>query len=68
MSNMSYCRFRNTLGDLRDCYQSLLEDGYEDEDDESPRTADRLSSEEEYAKKALIKLCIKIAEEYGEEG
>lgn len=25
MSNMSYCRFRNTLGDLRDCRDSLRE-------------------------------------------
>lgn len=23
MSNMSYCRFRNTLNDLRDCYEAL---------------------------------------------
>ena len=23
MSNMSYCRFRNTLGDMRDCRDSL---------------------------------------------
>ncbi len=25
MPNMSYCRFRNTLGDLRDCRDSLRE-------------------------------------------
>jgi hypothetical protein len=23
MSNMSYCRFQNTLGDLRDCLEAL---------------------------------------------
>lgn len=23
MSNMSYCRFQNTLGDLQDCYEAL---------------------------------------------
>jgi len=23
MSNMSYCRFENTLADLRDCYENL---------------------------------------------
>lgn len=23
MSNMSYCRFRNTLGDLRDCVEAF---------------------------------------------
>lgn len=25
MSNMSYCRFRNTLSDLRDCRENLAE-------------------------------------------
>lgn len=23
MSNMSYCRFQNTLGDLGDCYENM---------------------------------------------
>jgi hypothetical protein len=27
MANMSYCRFRNTLTDLRDCVAALREDG-----------------------------------------
>jgi hypothetical protein len=27
MANMSYCRFRNTLTDLRDCLFALREDG-----------------------------------------
>lgn len=27
MSNMSYCRFENTLVDLRDCVNALGEDG-----------------------------------------
>jgi len=31
MANMSYCRFENTLGDLRDCV-NVLEDGYDFED------------------------------------
>lgn len=26
MSNMSYCRFRNTSGDLADCLDSILQD------------------------------------------
>ena len=25
MANMSYCRFENTLGDLRDCHRSMYE-------------------------------------------
>ena len=35
MSNMSYCRFRNTLDDLRDCLQAL-----EDEKELSKEEAD----------------------------
>lgn len=54
MSNMSYCRFQNTEGDLRDCYDALNDD-------------DELSPEEEKAKQRLIKLCQKIADNYGEE-
>ena len=51
MANMSYCRFQNTLEDLRDCYESMNEG--------------LLSEEEEGAKKKLIKLCERIAREYG---
>ena len=50
MANMSYCRFRNTLKDLKDCYQALF-DGEE------------LDEEEEKAKVLLVKLCKTIAEE-----
>ena len=46
--NMSYCRFRNTLNDLRDCYYNL-----DDED---------LSPEEQDAKEKLVALCKDIAE------
>lgn len=52
MSNMSYCRFRNTLPDLKDCYEHM-----EDED---------LGDEEEEGKIQIIELCKKIAEEYAE--
>lgn len=27
MSNMSYCRFENTLSDLMDCYEAMQQDG-----------------------------------------
>ena len=50
MSNMSYCRFTNTLAALNDCYEHI-NDKY-------------LSSEEEEARDLLILLCIKIAEEF----
>lgn len=52
--NMSYCRFRNTLEDLRDCYDSI--DDTED-----------LSLEEEKARKRLIELCKQIAAEFEED-
>ena len=53
---MSYCRFENTLGDLRDCAEALAEgDG------------EQLSEHEERAKKALIALCVEIAKEHGSE-
>lgn len=56
MSNMSYCRFQNTLQDLRDCQQALQMDGMGD-----------LSKEELSAAKSLIGICSGIAEEFGEE-
>jgi len=46
MSNMNYCRFENTLEDLRDCYYHIY-----DED---------LSESEKEAKLKLMKLCEKV--------
>lgn len=54
MGNMSYCRFQNTLPDLRDCYENM-DDDMEDKEEESR------------ARKRLIKLCCKIAADYGDE-
>lgn len=54
--NMSYCRFSNTLDDLRDCYDAM---GNDDE------MAD-LSEEEAKAKEKIIKLCQRIVDDYGE--
>ena len=53
MGNMSYCRFQNTLGDLRDCYDNI------DDDD--------LSEDEEKAKKRLISVCCDIAADHSDE-
>jgi len=50
MSNMSYCRFQNTLNDLRDCWENMEDD---------------LSEDEEKAKERLIKLCVDIACDFG---
>jgi len=49
MSNMSYCRFQNTLNDLRDCQEHL--------DDE-------LSEDEQEAKEKLLDICKDIALDY----
>lgn len=51
MSNMSYCRFRNTLEDLQDCEENMAD-------------TDELSDDEARARKRLIALCMKIAEDY----
>lgn len=49
MTNMGYCRFQNTLQDLRDCELHL--------DD------DNLSSDEQRARAEMIRLCCEIADE-----
>lgn len=54
MSNMSYCRFENTLTDLQDCEEALQELG---------SLAELNESESEYAKE-LIRTCVNIAKEY----
>ncbi len=50
MGNMSYCRFRNTLSDLRACLENM------DEKIEDP--------EEKLAKERLIKVCKQVANDY----
>ena len=50
MANMSYCRFENTLGDLRDCYDAMDE---------------TCSDSETRARKSLIDVCCDIAVQYG---
>jgi len=55
MPNMSYCRFKNTLGDLYDCVEHM----YEDVDD--------LSDTEAEARVQLIRLCCQVAEDEGYE-
>ena len=53
MSNMSYCRFENTLPDLNDCAESM-----DDMD---------LNDTETRARRSLIKVCIEIADDYRDE-
>lgn len=53
MANMSYCRFRNTLGDLRDCFGAL-----EDMTTDDPMKP--LSREEATAAEQLATTCLDI--------
>lgn len=57
MPNMSYCRFENTLEDLKDCYDALRE--------ESPR--ELMEEASQYEKDAIIRLievCQKISQRF----
>ena len=54
MANMSYCRFENTLNDLRDCHASMLEP-----------TA-KMSEHEQRARINMFALVLKMAEEINE--
>ena len=56
MSNMAYCRFENTLDDLRDCERAL--------DDISGELSD-LSDEEAIAAHRLLKVCQRLMKNYG---
>lgn len=53
MGNMGYCRFENTADDLQDCYEHM------DDDD--------LSTYEISARQRLIRICIDIVTDFGDE-
>ena len=59
MANMSYCRFQNTLQDLRDC-KDALEDFIQNNDNVIS------SAEERRCAKNLIDVCKEIADNYEE--
>lgn len=59
MSNMSYCRFRNTFLDLYDCNEALEELFH--------REGDSLLEDEFDQAEQLIELCKEIAENYSVE-
>lgn len=68
MPNMSYCRFQNTLNDLRDCYNCGME--ALDYTPEAKKRVEKtgmetLSKDETEARLSLIALCSSIADEYG---
>lgn len=66
MSNMSYCRFQNTLPDLRDCYENFDELLAENEMREESDIREN-DKRELRCRKQMIKLCAQIALDYGEE-
>lgn len=56
MNNMSYCRFRNTLEALRDCYESW--------GDLANLDPDEVPNEDELkARRKLYKLCKEIVDD-----
>jgi len=52
MGNMSYCRFQNTLHDMRDCYEAL-------------QSGETLSRDEHSAMEMLVEICDRISGEFG---
>lgn len=56
MSNMSYCRFRNTLPDLRDCYEAM-----------GRKDPEEIDFEERLARWHLVRLCRNIATDFAHE-
>jgi|GEM_PF-1332661 len=52
MANMSYCKFQNTLQDMRDCYEAL-------------QSGEILSRDEHSAMEMLVDICDRISGEFG---
>lgn len=63
MSNMSYCRFENTVQDMQDCINAL-DEGLNDLE-AMMRSAS--SWQEAHAMKRFIELCREVAETYEED-
>lgn len=55
MSNMGYCRFRNTLRDLRDCQRALVDIDF---------NLAELSDDEARAANDLIVVCQNISDNF----
>ena len=64
MSNMSYCRFQNTLSDLHDCINDMQERANNDGLDEH---GEALSSYEKEAMLSLYNLTTEIASVFSDE-
>jgi hypothetical protein len=55
MSNMSYCRFQNTLSDLEDCFENMGDN------------VEKLSISEARCRKQIIELAKDIIDDFGHE-
>ena len=58
MANMSYCRFRNTLADFKDCKNALEELMYEESEDV-------ISDEEADAAEEMVRIAFGLLDELG---
>jgi hypothetical protein len=58
MANMSYCRFRNTLADFKDCRNALEELMYEESED-------TISDEEADAAEEMVMIAFGLIDELG---
>ena len=58
MANMSYCRFRNTLADFKDCRNALEHFTYEDVEDVT-------SGEELDAAEEMVRIAFGLIDELG---
>jgi hypothetical protein len=66
MSNMSYCRFQNTLEDLQDCYDNWTELDHKDDDDDDISDLSRNDSREMRARERLLALCEDIVQDFSD--
>ena len=64
MSNMSYCKFQNTLSDLRDCVYDMQERANNDGLDEH---GDALSDYEKSALRSLYRLASEMVHNFNED-
>jgi len=60
MSNMAHCMFENTTNDLLDCQEQLQEKGVK-------FLQENANQYERKYIKHLVKVCMEIAEEFGED-
>ena len=66
MANMSYCRFRNTLRDLRDCYEAMEQLTFEHGSLDGESIVDDLSDDELQAMQSILEVAENMIREFTE--